>query len=76
MILKYLIYEYKIDVKNAVKNIIIMKILSNPKINEIMFILFLDFKLTSTKIGMIGKIQGDNIEIAPVKNEIIGKISI
>ena len=41
IILTYWMYEYRIDVKNAVMKIIIIKILNNPQINEISFILFL-----------------------------------
>lgn len=69
-------YEYRIDVKNTVMKIIIIKILNNPQINEISFILFLVFKLNPTKIGKIGMMHGDNIEITPIKKEISGKISI
>ena len=50
--------------------------LSNPKINEINLLLLLDSKLTPTKMGKMGKIHGDNIDITPVKKEMIGKISI
>jgi len=52
------------------------KIVSKPQMNETSSILFLDFKLTPTKIGKIGNMQGDNTEITPVKKEMIGNISI
>lgn len=35
-----------------------------------------DFKLNPMKIGRIGNMQGDNIEITPVKKENKGTISI
>lgn len=44
--------------------------------NDNRFDFDLDFRLTLTKIGKIGKMQGDNIEITPVVNEISGRISI
>jgi hypothetical protein len=38
----------------------------------------LDFalRLKATKIGMIGNMHGESIEITPVKKEIKGRISI
>lgn len=53
-----------------------IKIVSNPLTKDIKSDLDLDFKLTLTKIGKIGKIHGDNIDITPVKKEIKGRISI
>lgn len=68
-------YEYMIEVKKPVRSIIIINALINPDIYENR--LFLSkFRLTLTKIGKIGKIQGDNTEMTPVKNDIIGIISI
>jgi hypothetical protein len=63
-------------VKNAVKKITTIKMLNKPRINEINLVLLLDSRLTPTKIGKMGKIHGDNIDITPVKKERIGKISI
>ena len=62
--------------KNAVKKITTIKMLNKPRINEINLVLLLDSRLTPTKIGKMGKIHGDNIDITPVKKDMIGKISI
>ena len=62
--------------KKPVKNIIKTNIDNNPKMNDSRFDFDLDFRLTLTKIGKIGKMHGDNIEITPVVNEISGRISI
>jgi len=55
---------------------IIVKMLNNPRIKENISAFDFVFKLNPTIIGIVGIIQGDNIEITPVKNEIIGIISI
>jgi len=55
---------------------IIVKMLNNPKIKDNISAFDFVFKLNPTIIGIVGIIQGDNIEITPVKNEIIGIISI
>ena len=55
---------------------IIVKMLNNPSIKDNISAFDLVFKLNPTIIGMVGMMQGDNIEITPVKNEIIGIISI
>ena len=62
--------------KKPVRNITKTNIDNKPKIKDIRFSLDLDFKLTLTKIGKIGKMHGDNIEITPVVKEIKGSISI
>lgn len=62
--------------KKPVKKIIKTKIDNKPKMNDNKFDFDLDFRLTLTKIGKIGKMQGDNIEITPVVKEISGRISI
>lgn len=62
--------------KKPVKMIIIKKILPKPKANDSISLFDLDIKLKATNIGIIGKMQGDSIEIIPVKNEINGSISI
>ena len=62
--------------KNAVKKIMAVKIKSKPRVKETSSNLVFVFKLKPMKIGRIGRIQGDNIEITPVKNEIMGIISI
>jgi hypothetical protein len=63
-------------VKKPVRNITKTNIDNKPKIKDIRFSLDLDFKLTLTKIGKMGKMHGDNIEITPVVKEIKGSISI
>jgi len=63
-------------VKKPVRNITKTNIDNKPKIKDIKFSLDLDFKLTLTKIGKMGKMHGDNIEITPVVKEIKGSISI
>ena len=50
--------------------------LNNPRIKDNISTFDLVFKLNPTIIGIVGMMQGDNIEITPVKNEIIGIISI
>ena len=55
---------------------IIVKMLNNPSIKDNISAFDFVFKLNPTIIGIVGIIQGDNIEITPVKNEIIGIISI
>lgn len=62
--------------KNPVKRIMATKTLNKPQIKEKSSIFDLELRLTPTKIGIIGKMQGDNIEIIPVKKEKNGKISI
>lgn len=52
------------------------KILPKPNANANISLFDLVFKLKATNMGIIGNIQGDNIEIIPVKNEIKGSISI
>ncbi len=53
-----------------------VKMLNNPSIKDTISAFDLVFKLKPTIMGMVGMMQGDNIEITPVKNEIIGIISI
>lgn len=55
---------------------IIVKMLNNPRMKDNISAFDLVFKLNPTIIGIVGMMQGDNIEITPVKNEIIGIISI
>lgn len=55
---------------------IIVKMLNNPSMNNNISAFDLAFKLKPTIIGIVGIMQGDNIEITPVKNEINGIISI
>ena len=50
--------------------------LNKPSIKDNISAFDLVFKLNPTIIGIVGMMQGDNIEITPVKNEIIGIISI
>ena len=69
-------YWYTSDVKNPVRNITIMNMLNNPRWNDNISLLLFDFKLKATKIGMIGKMHGDSIEITPVRKEMNGIISI
>lgn len=52
------------------------KMLEKPRIKDNISLIDLDFKLKATKIGIIGSMHGDNIEITPVKKEIKGRISI
>jgi hypothetical protein len=63
-------------VKNPVRNIIAMKMLKRPTVNESISVFVFVFKLKATKIGMIGKMHGERMEITPVKKEIKGRISI
>ena len=53
-----------------------VKMLNKPNTNDNSSAFDLVFKLKPTIIGKVGIMQGDNIEITPVKNEIIGIISI
>lgn len=55
---------------------IIVKMLNNPRMKDNISAFDLAFKLKPTIIGIVGIMQGDNIEITPVKNEINGIISI
>ena len=50
--------------------------LNRPNIKDNISAFDLVFKLKPTIIGMVGMMQGDNIEATPVKNEIIGIIPI
>ena len=49
---------------------------SRPHVNEIISDFVFDFRLKATNMGITGRMQGDNIEITPVKKEINGRISI
>ena len=62
--------------KNAVRNIISVKIEKRPKVNAMISDFGLDFMLKPIKIGKIGSMHGDNIEMTPVKKEIKGNTSI
>nr|WP_294999215.1 hypothetical protein [uncultured Methanobrevibacter sp.] len=53
-----------------------MKMLNNPHVKDIKSHFDFDFRLTLIKIGKMGKMQGDNIDITPVVKEINGRISI
>ena len=53
-----------------------VKIENRPKLNAMISVFGWDFMLNPIKIGKIGRIHGDNIEITPVKNEIKRKTSI
>ena len=53
-----------------------IKTVNKPKVNENNSLLFSEFKLKATNMGIIGRMHGDNIEITPVKNDIKGNISI
>ena len=55
---------------------IIVKMLNNPSMNDNISAFDFAFKLNPTILGIVGIMQGDNIEITPVKNENIGIISI
>ena len=48
---------------------IIVKMLNNPSMNDNISAFDFAFKLNPTIIGIVGIMQGDNIEITPVKNE-------
>jgi hypothetical protein len=63
-------------VKNPVKRIIAAKIERNPKMNDMISLLDLDFRLKATRIGMMGRMHGDSMEIIPVKKETKYNISI
>jgi hypothetical protein len=69
-------YEYTMDVKNPVRRTITRKTLNSPKVNETISLFDFVFRLKATNMGITGRIQGDNIEITPVKKEIRGNISI
>ena len=58
------------------RNITAMKIVMSPPIKDSNSSFDLDLRLKIKKIGKIGKIQGDNMDITPVVNEISGRISI
>ena len=60
--------------KNPVRNITAMKMLKSPQVKDRISVF--DLKATATTIGIIGRMQGDSIEITPVKKEIRGRISI
>ena len=62
--------------KNPVRNIIRMKMLNKPKVNDSISLFVFDLRLKATNMGMIGRMHGDNMEITPVKKEIMGIISI
>ena len=62
--------------KKPVRNIITRKMLARPVMKDKISSFVLDFKLKATKIGMIGNMHGDNIEITPVKKEMKGRTSI
>lgn len=64
------------DVKNPVRTIMTAKMLRKPKTNARSSPFVLDFMLKATKIGMTGRMQGESIEITPVKKETKGRISI
>ena len=64
------------DVKNPVRSIITREMLSNPNVKDMISLFDFVFKLKATNMGITGRIQGDNIEITPVKKEIKGNISI
>ena len=69
-------YLYRNAVKNAVRNMIIVNIENRPKVNAMISVFGLDFRLKPMNIGKIGRIHGDNIEMTPVKKEIMGNTSI
>ena len=64
------------DVKNPVRSIITRKMLNNPAVNDTISLFDFVFRLKATNMGITGSMQGDNIEITPVKKEIKGNISI
>lgn len=53
-----------------------MKMLNKPKVNDSISLFVFDLRLKATNMGMIGRMHGDNMEITPVKKEIMGIISI
>jgi hypothetical protein len=63
-------------VKNPVKKIMTAKMHNKPRVNESISLFDFVFKLKATNMGITGRMQGDNIEITPVKKEIKGNISI
>ena len=54
----------------------IVNMLNSPNMKDTISAFDSAFRLKPAIIGKVGRIQGDNIEITPVKNEIIGIISI
>lgn len=76
IILIGVMYAYRRDVKNPVRNMITIKMVRSPPMKENSSLLDLDLRLTLTKIGRIGRMQGDNIDITPVVKEIKGRTSI
>jgi hypothetical protein len=63
-------------VKNPVRSTTTKKMLPMPKMKDNISLLDFALRLKATKIGMIGNMHGESIEITPVKKEIKGKISI
>jgi hypothetical protein len=53
-----------------------MKILNKPKVNDSISLFVFDLRLKARNMGMIGRMHGDNMEITPVKKEMMGIISI
>lgn len=72
----YAMHPYTKAVKKPVKNIITKKIDPKPNMNDIISFFDLVLRLKATNNGIIGKMQGDSIEITPVKKETKGRISI
>ena len=62
--------------KKAVRKITRANMLKSPQTKAISSDLVRVFRLKATNIGIIGRMQGDSIEITPVKKEIKGRISI
>nr|WP_236951224.1 hypothetical protein [Methanosphaera sp. BMS] len=63
-------------VKKAVKNIAMTNTLINPHINDTDSIFLPQLRQTATNTGKTGSMHGDITDIAPVKNEKMGRISI
>ena len=55
---------------------ITVKIENKPKLKDMSSVFVFEFKLNPMNIGNIGSMHGDNIEITPVKKEIMGNKSI
>ena len=53
-----------------------VKIEKSPRLNDTISVFDLDFKLNPMKMGNIGSMQGDSIEMTPVKKETTGNKSI
>ena len=53
-----------------------VKIKKSPKLKDMISDFGLDFMLKPIKIGKIGSMHGDSIEMTPVKKEIKGNTSI